>query len=398
MAHNGTRKSLLVLSASLPLALALVLLPGASPPAAADAVAAAAMDFDALSREARTAREAGRTDEAVDLYRRALELRSDWDEGWWYLGSLHYENGRGMDARQAFSRFVELKPDSGPGWTLRGLSSSLAGDPATAILDLEKGLELGLGGNAELVQAGRHQLALAFVKTGQFERAVAPFTVLARTSPEAPWLVDAIGLMVLRNPSMPSEVPVERRELLRAAGRAGYLHLSLRGEEAAKAYATLVAAYPGEPWVHYAHGVFLLRSDSERALAELRREVELKPDNVMAQLEIAFELILRGEYALARPAAERAADLAPTLFAARNALGRVLVELGELERGILELEEAVRLAPESPEVHFALGRAYSKAGRAEDAARERATFAALDRERREKRAAQGMPVTGGERP
>ena len=236
------------------------------------------------------------------------------------------------------------------------------------------------------------------MKTGQFERAVQPFTVLARTSPEAPWLLDAIGLMLLRTPSLPSEVPPERRELLRAAGRAGYLHLSLRGEEAAKAYAALVAAYPGEPWVHYAHGVFLLRSDSEAALAELRREIEVKPDNVMAHLEIAFELILRGEYALARPAAERAAELAPGLFAARNAKGRVLVELGELEPGILELEEAVRLAPESPEVHFALARAYSKAGRPEDAARERATFGALDRERREKRGAQGAPAAGGLRP
>jgi tetratricopeptide (TPR) repeat protein len=118
----------------------------------------------------------------------------------------------------------------------------------------------------------------------------------------------------------------------------------------------------------------------------------------MAHLEIAFELILRGEHSAARPFAERAAALAPGLFAARNAKGRVLVELGELETGILALEEAVRLAPESPEVHFALARAYSKAGRAEDAARERDTFARLDRERREKRAAQAGPRTEAAQP
>ena len=55
----------------------------------------------------------------------------------------------------------------------------------------------------------------------------------------------------------------------------------------------------------------------------------------------------------------------------------------------MELEEAVRLAPESPEVHFALARAYARASRDEDAARERDHLRALDRERREKRAAQG---------
>jgi tetratricopeptide (TPR) repeat protein len=385
----------------LPLVLATFscLLTAALPPRPACAAPEApAAGFESLARDARAAREAGRTDQAVDLYRRALAVRRDWDEGWWYLGTLLYEAGNGEEAREAFTRFVELKPDSGPGLTLRGLSAFLAGDHEGAIQDLQRGLDLGLGGNAELLRAGRHQLALAFVKTGQFERAVEPLTRLARSASEAPWLLDAIGLMVLRSSALPSEVPEARRELLRMAGRAGYLHLSLRAEEAGQAYAALVEAYPNEPWVHYAHGVFLLRSDSERALAELRRELEIAPDNVMAQLEIAFELIVRGEYRAARPFAERAAAIAPGLFAARNAKGRVLVELGEVETGILELEEAVRLAPESPEVHFALARAYARAGRAEEAARERETFARLDRERRERRAAQAAPAAEAARP
>ena len=152
-----------------------------------------------------------------------------------------------------------------------------------------------------------------------------------------------------------------------AAGRAGYLDLALRGEEAGPAFEALVEGWPDEPWVHYAQGVFLLRSGNAGGLAALRRELEVKPDNVMACLEIAFELILRGEYEEARPLSEKAVELAPQLFAAQNALGRVLVESGELEEGILHLEEAVRLAPESPEMHFALGRAYARAGRAEDA-------------------------------
>jgi tetratricopeptide (TPR) repeat protein len=375
------------------------LLTAALPPRPARATPEApAAGFESLARDARAAREAGRTDQAVDLYRRALAVRRDWDEGWWYLGILHYEAGRANEAREAFARFVELKPESGPGRTLRGLSALLAGDHEGAIQDLQRGLDLGLGGNAELLRAGRHQLALAFVKTGQFERAVEPLTRLARSASEAPWLLDAIGLMVLRSSALPSEVPEARRELLRMAGRAGYLHLSLRAEEAGQAYTALVETYPNEPWVHYAHGVFLLRSDSERALAELRRELEIAPDNVMAQLEIAFELIVRGDYRAARPFAERAAAIAPGLFAARNAKGRVLVELGEVETGILELEEAVRLAPESPEVHFALARAYARAGRAEEAARERETFARLDRERREKRAAQAAPAAEAARP
>ena len=182
--------------------------------------------------------------------------------------------------------------------------------------------------------------------------------------------------MLLRTAALPSEVAAPKRELVRAAGHAGYLHLALRSEDAAKAYAALVAGYPKEPWVHYAYGVFQLRSDSEAALGELRRELEVQPDNVMANLEIAFELIVRGDYAQARPFADRAAQLAPGLFAARNARGRVLIELGELEPGIVGLLARGGRSPgaREPGGALSLARAYTKAGRAEDATRERAVF------------------------
>jgi tetratricopeptide (TPR) repeat protein len=370
---------------------ALTLLLLAAPASQAPAPSAAPESFESLAGQATAARESARVEDAVRLYRRALEKRPGWDEGQWYLGALLYEAKRPAECEEAFARFLELKPAAGPGWALRGLCAFDAGDHGGASVHLEKGLQLGLGGNDELLRATRARLALALLKTGRFERAVEGYTNLARTSPETPGLLDEIGLLLLRSPLLPSEIPEERRELVRLAGRAGYLHLALRAEEATKAYAALVAAHPDEPWVHYAHGVFLLRTDSERALAELRREIEIQPDNVMAHLEVAFELILRGDHDGARPHAERAVVLAPGLFASRNALGRVLVEAGQVETGIRHLEEAARLAPESPEVHFALGRAYARAGRAEDAARARATFAELDRLRREKRVGERDP-------
>jgi tetratricopeptide (TPR) repeat protein len=358
----------------------------------------AAEGFDALSRRAAAAREAGRLGQAIALYDRALELRPDWDEGQWYLGTLFYESGKHGECVGAFSRFLEVKPRSGPGRALRGLCAFEEGDHAGAAGDLQKAIEFGLGGNEELLRATRARLALALLKTGQFERAVEVYTHLARTSPESPDLLDEIGLLILREARLPSEIPEDRRALVREAGRAGYLHLSLRGQEAARAYAALVEAHPEEPWVHYAYGVFLLRTDSEKALAELRREVEVQPGNVMAHLEIAFERLVRGEYAQARPHAEKATELAPGLFASHHALGRVLVELGELEEGIRHLEEAARLAPESPEMHFALGRAYARAGRSEDAARARATFAELERRRREERVPDPPPGDGDDGP
>jgi tetratricopeptide (TPR) repeat protein len=348
-------------------------------------------DFATLSRQATEAREADRVDEAMDLYARALELRPAWDEGWWYLGTLRYTTGHFSEALSAFDRFTKLKPDISAGWVLLGINEREVGDYALAVEHIQKGLDMGLGG--PLKEEAWHQQALALIKTEQFERAVEPLTLLARVAPETrPGLVPTIGALILRKPLLPSEVPEDERELVAAAGRAGYLDLALRGEEAAPAFEALVEAFPEAPWVHYAQGVFLLRSGNAGGLAALRRELEVKPDNVMACLEIAFELILRGEYEEARPFAEKGVALAPHLFAAQNALGRVLVETGEVDEGIAHLEEAVRLAPESPEMHFALGRAYARAGRTEDAARARATFAELEAKRRERQSQAATPA------
>src|ERR1041384_2607678 len=92
---------------------------------------------------------------------------------------------------------------------------------------------------------------------------------------------------------------------------------------------------------------------------------------------MAFEYLKRDQYNDALPLAEKAVQLAPKLYAARNVLGRVLLELGQVDRAIKELEEGARLAPMSPEMHFALARAYTRAGRKEEAARARENFKKL---------------------
>jgi tetratricopeptide (TPR) repeat protein len=302
-----------------------------------------------VSGRAAEAREKSRLPAAIRLYRQAVSLRPRWDEGWWYLATLLYETDRYEEARPAFRRFLALKPEAGPGWVLRGLCDFRVADYAGALEHIDRGLALGVGAQPDILRVARYHRALLLVRAGQFELAVLPLTQLARSETESVGLVEAIGLMMLRMPLLPADVPEPRRGLVRLTGRAGYLHLARQGEEGRRAFEDLVAAFPKEPWVHYAYGVSLLASDSDKGLAELRREAELHPDAVYPHLDIAFELLRRGDNEGAKASAERAVALTPGLFAARNALGRALVELGELERGVRELEAAVRLAPDSPE-------------------------------------------------
>ncbi|HKD08137.1 MAG TPA: tetratricopeptide repeat protein [Bryobacteraceae bacterium] len=49
---------------------------------------------EALAREAVAARDAGRLDEALAFYTKALKLRPQWDDGLWNAGSIAYDRDK----------------------------------------------------------------------------------------------------------------------------------------------------------------------------------------------------------------------------------------------------------------------------------------------------------------
>jgi tetratricopeptide (TPR) repeat protein len=345
-----------------------------------------AVSFEDAAARAATAREGGDVTGAMRWYREAVRQRPSWDEGWWYLGALSYEHGDSAQAARAFARFVGLKPESGPGWALRGLAEFGRKNYAASMRHLAHGLTLGTVGNAEIRDVVYLHMAQLRIRAGQYELAVEPLSALARVKQETDTLIATCGVFLLRRPLLPEEVPEAERPLVQAAGRAAFAALGLK-PDAPQRFEELLVRYPKTPNLHYGYGGYLLGLGQEHvaaALAEFRKEIEVDPKAVYARLEIAFELFKEGEHAQALPYAEQAAQLAPGLFAARAALGRALLETGDVPRGVGELEEAVRLAPESPDMRALLARAYFMAGRREDAEKQRDVYKRLqvDRETR----------------
>jgi len=84
---------------------AVLTLPLGSSVVAAQAPSSSAT-FETLTANALSAREAGRTDEAIRNYRAAVELRPAWDEGWWYLGTLLYDTDQFEEAIPALRGLV----------------------------------------------------------------------------------------------------------------------------------------------------------------------------------------------------------------------------------------------------------------------------------------------------
>src|SRR5690242_19696994 len=78
-------------------------------------------DFDKIATRATAARDADRLDEALSLYKKAVDLNPRWAEGWFYLGTLHYDRGAYAPAATAFRRVSALQPNSGTALVMLGL-------------------------------------------------------------------------------------------------------------------------------------------------------------------------------------------------------------------------------------------------------------------------------------
>ena len=332
-------------------------------------------EFDNAVKAGNEARLAHRLDESIESYKTAVRIRPTWPDGWWYLGAIYYQKDRYAEATDFFSKLVALEPGRGPAWAMLGLCQFKTGEYERSIASLERGYSLGLDGNKELASVVVYHSALLYVRFDQFELAFDVLRTLESYDNEK--IIQAFGLIMLRMPTLPNEIPEDKREKVMLAGRAGASMAARHNDASRVAFDELLKRYPNDPNAHYSFGVFMLPQDADIALNEFRQAYALDPDHQAALVQMAFEYLKRRDYETALPFAEKGVALAPRMYAARNVLGRVLLELGQIERAIHELQEGIQLAPASPEMHFALARAYIRAGRKQEADRENEIFQKL---------------------
>ena len=336
-----------------------------------------ASGFAVASQRATEARLAGRLTDAVTNYQQALRLKPDWAEGWFFLGSIHYEAERPRECVDAFGRFTRLQPKVSAGFAFLGLCLFQAKDYANSLRALNYAEKLGLPAGEQLTDVASYHAALLYTKDENFERALQILNFFSRRETIDPKIIEAAGIAALRKPIFPGELAAEDRELVYRVGRAVMTGGARRAREAAQMLEEAIRDYPAAPNLHFVYGSLLLGGDADQAIAELKKEIEVQPKHLPSRVILALEYLKRGDPANARTYAEQAVSLAPNNFAARVAHGRALVDLDEVKQGIFELELAVKLEPTSPQVRIALASAYQKAGRKEDAARERAEFLRL---------------------
>jgi tetratricopeptide (TPR) repeat protein len=175
--------------------------------------------FENAVKVADEARVAGRLDEAIEAYTKAVSIRPKWPDGWWYLGAIYYARDLYPQARDAFSNLVALQPERGPAWGMLGLCQFRTSEYERSIASLERSYILGLDDNKELKSVVLYHSALLYVRFEQFEMAYQALRQLENYDNQK--IIEAFGLIMLRMPVLPNQIPGDKREQVLLAGRAG---------------------------------------------------------------------------------------------------------------------------------------------------------------------------------
>ncbi len=346
-----------------------------APPAAS-----AATRFEEIARQADAARVRNRVAVAIRLYREGARLNPSWADGWWYLGSLLYDQDRFSEAAVAFQRLIASAERRGPAHAFLGLCQYQTGNYDEALAQFRSWAEAGWPGTAQLRDVGVFHFALLLTREGRFVESLFLMAPLASRLGDNPELWEAMGLASLRMRNLPQNYPPDRRERVWLAGKAALCAARSRADlDCADEFAArLELRYPAEPEVHFfratLYGIEGKKVEAER---EYRQELTISPDHAPTLVALAAIDLEKAEVAEAENLARQAAGADPNNAEAHHLLGRILLANGDLPASASELERAKQLAPDNPGVRSHLAMVYSKLGRTQEAKAESAAFLAL---------------------
>jgi tetratricopeptide (TPR) repeat protein len=367
----GRRSALLILLFAGPLCF----FPGTAHPQ----TKSSSTNFAALSKRAAEARDADRLEEAVTLYTRAVALEPKWEEGWWSLGTLEYDQDHYAKAALAFEKVIALNPAHGTAHAMLGLCQFELGKDEPALKNLRAAERFGIVKDEQLRKVALYHLGVLQLRARKYRESHDTLQQLAKDGVRTKELIMALGqaALLIRPQDSPPE-GTEGATMIERTGEAETLLATKEFDRAKQIYALLVSQFPNYPNLHFAYGRLLLEThETDEAIQEFQRELNRDPKNVNSLLEIAA-VRYQVDSQDGLKYAEEAVKLAPGLAFAHYLLGLLRLDTGNAAGAIPEFEIAQKAFPREAQVYFSLGNAYARAGRKTEAAKARAEFLRLN--------------------
>ena len=293
-------------------------------------------------------------------------------------------HGLHKEALPLLSKVVDARPRHAEAFYNMALAEVSLGQRDGAV----KALEAAIDRRPEFYEA-RLLAGNLLAQRGDFEGAIPHLRTAFRVRPDNAKLAALLGLQYMQGRYYADAVGIIRRavELDPAASdlRGLLVDAHYRNhdfERALEEARNALADFPDRPNSHYQVAWQL---ENMGRFAEARQHalgaLEIDPDFSEARRLLA-EMVLRlGDAEGSLPHFRRALASDPGSGQAHAGLGKALIQLKRYQEAATAMEAAVKVAPELASLRLSLSQAYRALGRTEDARREAATFAELNKKR-----------------
>jgi tetratricopeptide (TPR) repeat protein len=299
--------------------------------------------------------QAGRLEEALASFDRALALKSD-------IADLHNNRavvltalGRPAEALESYSRAVALKPDYAQAYNNRGALLSSQKRLSEALADFDKAIALQPGyikaynnRGGTLADLGRHAEALS-----AHDRAIALHPEGAESHNRRGQVLLALGRAPDALASFDKAIALEPDLATAHEGRGTALAALGRHEEALQSQERAIALDPGSATAHNNRGSALAALDRlEEALQCHEQALALDPGSATAHNNRGAALALLGRLEESIASFDRAIALKPDFVLAHTNRGKHLGDLNRLDDALASYERAAAIDPDAAEAQF----------------------------------------------
>ncbi len=258
--------------------------------------------------------ERGLLDQAIDCYRRSLQIRPDFAEALNSLGAALSAQGSDQDI-DYFRRALEINPANADALFNLGNALARKNQHEEAIRCYESALQL----NPERYEAGNN-MANVLLQLGRAEEAIHYYRLALQWAPRDPKLHRNLGGIFLKE------------------GKAA---------EAAEEFRAALAQQSQDAATHYSLGLALaLQKRWDGAVHEYLEALRLAPANPEAEYNLGYALRMQGRLPESAVHLREALRLKPTLAIAHYNLGCVLADQDQRQQAEAHWREALRLEPD----------------------------------------------------
>jgi protein O-GlcNAc transferase len=270
-------------------------------------------------------KDAGKFDEAIASYQKALEIEPDSVEALNRLGEVYFVRGRLAEALAVCQQALKIQPDFAVGYKTLGNVLQGQGKIDAAIRAYSKAVEI----KPEFAEA-HSNLGSMFYKQGRLESAVSCYERALELKPDLAAVHSNLGKVLQQLGRLDEAMACWRKalELNPGAGSADF-HLNMGN-------------------------ALLEQGRLEEAFGSFQRAIGLKPDLAEAHSNIGTILLQEGKPEEAIASCQKALGFKPGLAEAHSNMGLALQQLGKIEAAIGSFQKAIELKPDLIDAHESL--------------------------------------------